>query len=545
MTPQSDQGNLSGTSQLGAAKRDQANTGVTGQAGKGEENVRTDAAGQACGEYSPELSPRLEVNREQLESQFAGCSDFVLASWNFGPEMGRKALSAYLDTMVSIQHVNEMRQTLQDMTPHEVGMGKEVMPEELFHFFGHHGVSSRKATLLSTMDEVVAAIAQGCQVLLFDGWNQAICYEANETMKRQTSEPIIEPVVQGPHDSMIEDLKSNIGMIRNLLASPRLKVNFFTAGQESHRTIAYAYLDGAVNPESLENFENRIKEIHQEEILEVSYLEDWISDSVFSPFPQVRYTERPDTVVAALLDGKIIALANGSPTVLICPGNFFAFLSSSEDYYQRTLFSQLVRILRIGAFFIALMLPSTYVALSTFHSELIPTVLLLAILDSREGIPFPAFVEALIMEIFFELLREAGIRLPRPVGSAVSIVGALVIGQAAIQAKIASPVMVIVVALTGIASFALPQYSMAIALRILRFPLMVLGATLGGLGIMFGFLLALLHLCTLRSLGEPYLAPAAPLNIRQFRDILVMLPRKSLLQNPRNRHRHCKRGEAK
>jgi spore germination protein KA len=149
------------------------------------------------------------------------------------------------------------------------------------------------------------------------------------------------------------------------------------------------------------------------------------------------------------------------------------------------------------------------------------------------------------MEIFFELLREAGIRLPRPIGSAVSIVGALVIGQAAIQAKIASPVMVIVVALTGIASFALPQYSMAIALRILRFPLMVLGATLGGLGIMFGFLLALLHLCTLRSLGEPYLAPAAPLSIQQFRDILVMLPRKSLVQHPRNRHRHRKRREVK
>jgi spore germination protein KA len=173
---------------------------------------------------------------------------------------------------------------------------------------------------------------------------------------------------------------------------------------------------------------------------------------------------------------------------------------------------------------------------------MIPTVLLLAILDTREGIPFPAFVEALIMEVFFELLREAGIRLPRPIGSAVSIVGALVIGQAAIQAKIASPVMVIVVALTGIASFTLPQYSMAISIRMLRFPLMILASTLGGLGIMFGLLLIFLHLVCLRSLGQPYFAPLGPLRINQLRDVFIVAPRKILLHQPRNRHLHKRKG---
>ncbi|WP_272945277.1 spore germination protein [Paenibacillus gorillae] len=186
------------------------------------------------------------------------------------------------------------------------------------------------------------------------------------------------------------------------------------------------------------------------------------------------------------------------------------------------------------------MLPSTYIALSTFHSELIPTVLLLAILDTREGIPFPAMIEALIMEFFFELLREAGIRLPRPVGSAVSIVGALVIGQAAIQSQIASPVMVIVVALTGIASFALPQYNMAIALRILRFPLMFLAATFGGLGIMVGFILIYLHLATLRSLGEPYLDSLAPLHVKRLREMIFVLPRKVLVHSPRSKQLHKK-----
>ncbi|MNI33372.1 Spore germination protein A1 [compost metagenome] len=199
----------------------------------------------------------------------------------------------------------------------------------------------------------------------------------------------------------------------------------------------------------------------------------------------------------------------------------------------------------MAAFIIALMLPSTYIALSNFHSELIPTVLLLAILNSREGIPFPALVEALIMEFFFELLREAGVRLPRPIGSAVSIVGALVIGQAAIQSQIASPVMVIVVALTGIASFALPQYNMAIAIRIMRFPLMILAATFGGLGIMIGFLLIYLHLATLRSLGQPYLASITPLDINRLLDALIVLPRRMLLHSPRNRHLNKKTSEGK
>jgi len=214
------------------------------------------------------------------------------------------------------------------------------------------------------------------------------------------------------------------------------------------------------------------------------------------------------------------------------------FFSTPEDFYQRTLHASLIRQLRIGAFIFALTLPSIYIAFSTFHPELLPTVLLLAILDTREGIPFPAFIEAFIMEFFFELLREAGIRLPKPVGSAVSIVGALVIGQAAIQARIASPIMVIVVAATGIASFAIPQYNLAITLRILRFPLMICAAALGGFGLMIGFLLTLLHLTCLRSLGQPYLSALAPLDVRQLRDVFVRFPLKLLFRAPRNRHSH-------
>ncbi|MNR15903.1 Spore germination protein A1 [compost metagenome] len=196
--------------------------------------------------------------------------------------------------------------------------------------------------------------------------------------------------------------------------------------------------------------------------------------------------------------------------------------------------ASLIRLLRIAALFIAVGLPSVYIALSTFHPELIPTVLLLAIINSREGIPFPAVFEAFIMEFFFELLREAGIRLPRPVGSAVSIVGALVIGEGAINAGIASPIMVITVALSGIASFAVPQYNLAIALRILRFPIMIFAATMGIFGILMAFMLIWLHLANLRSLGQPYLSSLAPFIPKHMKDIFIRAPLRILMRSPRN-----------
>lgn len=486
------------------------------------------------------ISTNLQDNWRRIEDTFDLCKDLVLLQWRYGPGLEHTAFSVYFDTLVQDKELNYMKESLQDLVTHEVGPATTITPEQVISFFDRNGVSAQSATAIADFNQAVRKVLNGNIVIFFNQWDKALSYLARGLATRQITESITEPVVQGPHMSTVEDLGKNIGLLRSLLKTPRLKIEMFTAGVESRRDIAFCYLVGAVNPETLTEFKRRISDIDKEEILETSYLEEWIDESGYSPFPQVRYTERPDIAVAGLLDGKIVAMVNGTPTLLICPGLFFEFFVASEDYYHRGLFSSLIRLLRIGAFAIALMLPSTYIALSTFHSELLPTVLLLAILDTREGIPFPAFVEALIMEFFFELLREAGIRLPRPIGSAVSIVGALVIGQAAIQAKIASPVMVIVVALTGIASFALPQYNMAVAIRILRFPLMILAATLGGLGIMIGFIMTLLHLSTLRSLGQPYLAGMAPLEIKQLRDIFIMVPRKVLTQSPRNRHLHKK-----
>jgi spore germination protein len=484
------------------------------------------------------ISPILNDNLKQMEHIFEDCHDIVIIKWNYGPELCHSAFSIYYESLAPDNHVNYMKQSLQDLVTHEVGPAASISPEQIIDFFSGQGVSAKAAMIVDDFQLVMDHIMQGNMLIFFNSWDRVLSYNAFSLETRQVTEPVNEAVVQGPRESTVESLKKNIGMLRNRLKTPKFKIVSIRAGGETRTEVVYGYLEGSVNTNTLAEFKDRITVIPDYEVLETSYVEDLIEDSPYSPFPQYRYTERPDTAVAALIDGKIIVLVQGTGSILIGPGLFTEFMQSSEDYYQRTVITNLIRFMRIAAFIMALILPSTYIALSTFHPELIPTVLLLAIVDAREGIPFPTLFEALLMEFFFELLREAGIRLPRPVGSAVSIVGALVIGEAAINAGIASPIMVVIVAATGIASFGLPQYNISTSLRILRFPLMLLSAILGGFGLMIGLLCILLHLTCLRSLGQPYLTPLAPLKFSQLKDVFVRAPLKVLLRSPRNHHAH-------
>ncbi|WP_337100412.1 spore germination protein [Paenibacillus sp. YIM B09110] len=488
---------------------------------------------QSGGQPKRPISDQLEDNLSQLEEIFAKNADIVFRHWSYGPELQHTACSVYYETLMQGEIINYMKSSLQDLVAHEVGPGTTVTPEDVISFFEHDGVSEKKADVLEDLNQAVDQITAGNIVIFFNQWNKALIYQSLTMESRPITEPVNESVVLGPRESTVENLQKNIGLLRVRLNTPKFKTVSLSGGGETRTRVIYGYVEGAADPEMLKEFENRISHISQVEILETSYIEQMIEESTWSPFPQHRYTERPDTAVAALLDGKIAVLVQGTGSILLCPGLFTEFFQSSEDYYQRTVYSTMIRFLRMIAFVLALTLPSVYIALSTFHPELIPTVLLLAVIDTREGIPLPAFFEALIMEFFFELLREAGLRLPKPIGSTVSIVGALVVGDAAISAGIASPIMVIIVALTGIASFTIPQYNIAIALRILRFPLMVSASLMGGFGILIAFLLILLHLCKLRSLGQPYLTPVAPFRISELRDVIIRAPLKTLLQNPR------------
>lgn len=374
---------------------------------------------------------------------------------------------------------------------------------------------------------------------LLDGWTlvvqEADSIWAADTASRpgrQVNEPDSETGIRVPREGFNEQIETGLALIRARIRHPGLRAEQRRFGSRTATRVVLVYIEGLAAPELLATVRARLDRIAIDGVLESGYVEEFIEDSPYSPFPQTLRTERPDVVVGNLLEGRFAILVDGTPFALVGPVVLPQLLTVSEDYYERAVLSSWVRILRYAAFGLSLVLPGTYVAVTTYHQEVIPTSLLLSIAAAREGVPFPALVEALLMELQFEVLREAGVRLPRAVGPAISIVGALVLGQAAISANLVSPAMVIVVAMTAIASFATPVFSVALAARLLRFAFTVAGATMGLFGVQAVAVLVLVHLCALRSFGIPYLAPLAPMRVRDWRDVTVRLPWWAMRRRP-------------
>lgn len=376
-----------------------------------------------------------------------------------------------------------------------------------------------------TLQQIVDQISAGNPVMLLDS-DEAVASVFSLPLweMRSIEEPEAETVVRGPREGFVETLRVNTSMLRRRLQTPAFKLRPITIGRYTKTTCVVAYIEGIVDPGLVQEMEDRLSRIDADGFTDSTFIEEWIEDNPYSPFPQLQATERPDVVVSSLMEGRVAVLVNGTPFSLIAPATLFTLMQSPEDYYQRSFVATGIRWLRVLLGFLAIFLPSLYVAVLSYHQEMIPTTLLLTISKSREQIPFPALFEALLMEVTFEALREAGIRLPKQVGSAVSIVGALVIGQAAISAGIVSSPMVMVVAVTGVASFLIPNYSLGLALRLIRFPIMLCAGILGLYGIVLAGLLILIHLLSLRSFGVPYLSPLAPVQTGEFKDTLIRAP---------------------
>jgi spore germination protein KA len=371
-----------------------------------------------------------------------------------------------------------------------------------------HISSGSEVSTVPSLKLALKLVMNGDTALLIDTEKDILVFGTRAWVKRAVDEPVLEAAVRGPREGFTETLRDNTALLRRRIRHESLRFESMKAGRLTDTALVLAYLDGLVNHRLLEEVRRRVAAIDTDSILESGYIQEFIEDDKWSVFPQIEYTERPDKASAAILEGRVVILCENTPIALIIPAIFFQFVHAVEDYYERpAIGATLVRILRLGVLNIALMLPALYVAISTFHQEMLPTPLLLSIAAAREGIPFPAYIEALLMESTFEVLREAGIRLPKTVGQAVSIVGGLVIGNAAIQAGLVSPAMVIVVATTAISSFAIPAFSASIALRLLRFPLIIFGAVMGLYGVIIGLLIILIHLAGLQSFGVPYLAP--------------------------------------
>ncbi|MBE0467433.1 MAG: spore germination protein, partial [Candidatus Desulforudis sp.] len=406
------------------------------------------------------------------------------------------------------------------------------------------GITTVPVRTRDIIGQVVRDVLEGAIVLLLDRESRALSAEVTGFQSRPVEEPTSESVVRGPRDSFTESLADGLSLVQRRLKSPNLAVENHFLGRETHTQVSVLYIKGLVNPEHLAELNRRLKRIGDniDGVLESSYIEEMIADRPLSPFPQALNTERPDRVAGALLEGRIAILLENTPFALVVPYEFQALMHASEDYYQNYWFATAIRILRYVALTIALVGPATYVAVTTFHQEMIPEVLLFQVVAARQGVPFPAVIEMLLIDYAFELLREAGIRLPRPVGQAVSIVGALVVGQAAIQAGLVSPLAVIVVALTGIASFVVPVFSMSFAVRVIRFPLTIFGGILGLYGVVAGVLAIIIHMAGLRTLGLPYFGGFTPVHVSDLKDSVIRFPWWAMRSRPhelskRNRQR--------
>lgn len=377
----------------------------------------------------------------------------------------------------------------------------------------------------SSMEVIVQRLLNSSTILFADGCSSAIVISSEGWEHRAVTEPITELVLRGPQDAFNEVLRMNTALLRRRIKDPTLVIDSMQLGTRSVTDIEIVYLKDICNPSLVREVKRRIEQIHIDNVLDGGQLEDFLEDSPLSPFPQIQYTERVDRVAAGLFEGKVAIIIDGTPFSLMVPTTFSALLYSPEDYYNKSHAATFIRWIRGLALFTALTLPAIYIALTTFHQEMLPTELMISIAAIRSGLPFPAFIEAIMMEITLELLREASLRLPGTMGQTIGIVGALVIGQAAVEANLVGPVLTIIVSFTAIGSFVIPNYATAIAIRLIRFPMMILAATLGLFGIIFGLTFILIHLIRLRSFGVSYLAGFTPETLKEIDDsLLIKLP---------------------
>lgn len=471
--------------------------------------------------HNIKLSLDLTCNIEKIKKMLGFSSDITVREFTITPGTEIKAAVMFIKGLAERDLINE--QVIGAlMSNNRFNSAKNNI--EFFQMIKEYGIPSTYVSEEFDVNNIVTELINGNTILFLDKIDKVLIVGSTGWKDRAVSEPTTENVVRGPRDGFTENIENNTALIRRRIKSPDLRIESFKIGVKTKTTVLIVYLEGIAKEGIIKEVKNRLGRIKIDGILESGYIEELIEDTPMSPFPQIEHSERPDKVSAAILEGRIAILVDTTPYALIVPTIFFQFIQSADDYYERFPIGTLTRFIRLIAYFISVILPAMYIALTSFHQEMIPTTLALSIASSREGVPFPSIGEAFMMEATFEILREAGLRLPKQTGQTVSIVGGLVIGEAAVEAGIVSQVMVIVVALTGISSFAIPAFNAAASGRLLRFPLMLMASILGLPGILAGLSIIIIHLNSLRSFGVSYMEPFISANKGEFKDTVIRSP---------------------
>jgi spore germination protein KA len=466
------------------------------------------------------IGPDLEKNIKTITMALGNSEDLKTHRLFIGPGKAAAAL-IFIDGMVEGAQMANLMQNIQvdflltAINPADQGSALDTVARRLV------GVIPLKTA--DTLEALINDFTRGDTALLLEGEPRALLCDTRSRLTRLPVEPDAETGIRGPRDGFVENIRANTALLRRRLHTANFWIEGLEVGGLTRTRVAIAYIKGLADEKIIGEVRSRLQGIQIDGVLESGYLEDYLHDVPWTPYPLVLRTERPDRTAGALLEGRVAILTDGTPFVLIVPTQFSMMLQGPDDYYEHPFVGSFIRVLRLLAFLISVFLPGFYVATINFHPELLPTTLFLRVSAAREGVPFPVYMEAFMMEGLFEILREAGVRLPRAIGPAISIVGALVLGDAAIRAGLVSPPMVIVVALTAIASFSAPTFSIALAARLTRFLFILVCAVFGLFGLQFGLLLFLLHLSALRSFGLPYMYPYGPLVLSDMRDNLLRL----------------------
>jgi spore germination protein KA len=482
---------------------------------------------------------------KQLKKQFLHSSDFTAKEIDWGPD--EKAILCFYSSLVKKSEVEhnlyflKLAKNSSSSTDINKGENNSIEekddnrnltkqapnPEKDDNAAPNNFLFDDSVTITTEPydnEKLIDYICNGETLVLLLQKQEMIRLSSPEFVHRTPEEPDNEQILRGSHEGLVENFDSNVSLIRKRIKNNKLIVKKLTVGKETKTEVYYFYVDDVVDREALKTVEERLNAIDIDMFYSVGQLSDYLDDQIWSPFPQLLNTERPDRVVANILEGKIAVMSDLSPTALIGPVTFFSFYQSPDDFTSRVLIGTFYRIMRMISFLTAIFLPAFYIAIVSFHFEVIPLELANKVKSDINQIPYRPFIEALIMEITIELIREASIRLPKSIGQTIGIVGGLVIGDSIVSAGLVSNLMVIVVAFTAISSFVVPSVELNTSIRVLRFPFMILASLFGFFGIVIGTFLLVIHLMNLSSLNRPYFSPIIPFQPKELHKIFFREP---------------------
>jgi len=489
------------------------------------------ATARLRGGYQEESSEyALENAEEWFRQQLAGNGDIVFRELMVGGPGGLEAVLIYMygnvdKTIFNINVINPLMN-------YRGRLDSEAGSSGLVGGLLKSCLNVGKIKTVHSREIARDEIFQGRVALLLDNIDKIILLEVSGKKARQIAEPENEKTLRGSKEGFIEDIWTNIALIRRTLPDPSLKVEISKVGKRTKTALGILYLENLADDKLVNEVKSRIKRIDIDGVLANGYVEAFIEDNPYSPFPQTQGTEKPEKVASELLEGRIAIILDRTPLVLLVPAQLIQFFQAPEDYFERPHIGTYIRILRAIAFVITTTAAPSYIALNSFHPELVPLDLLLNIASLRKAVQFPPVVEALTMEFVIEALREAGLRLPTAIATTLGVVGGIILGDAAVRSNLVSPVMIIVITITIICNFVIPNYSMSLVIRLLRLFLIIAAATFGAFGITLGWLVIIIHLCRLESLGLPYFAPIAPTRYRDLKDVYVRLPIWAMKRRP-------------